>query len=104
MYCVVMPQSHRQRILLPGLFTVLLTKSTTAQSKNRLMNGKEAVILKFNFMSKVSPLCYVGLYSCNRCHKLKQRAVKSALQISCKKQWTQKLKLGERQKSYTEET
>ena len=49
---VVMPQSYRQGTLLPSLFIVLLTKSTTAQSKNRLMNGKEAVILKFNFMSK----------------------------------------------------
>jgi len=75
MYCVVMPQSHRQGTLLPSLFTVPLTKSKTAQSKNRLMNGKEAVILKFNFMSKVSALYYVGLYSCNRCHKWKQYAV-----------------------------
>jgi len=100
----VIPQSHRQGTPLPGLFTVLLTKSTTAQSKNRLMNGKEAVILKFNFISKVSGQYYVGLYSCNRCHKRKQRAVKSALQISCNEQWIQKLKLGERQKSYTEET
>lgn len=94
-----MPQSHRQGTLLPGLFTVLLTKSTTAQSKNRLINGKETVILKFNFMSKVSALYYVGLYSCNRCHKRKQCAGKSALQISCTKQWIQKLKLGEREKS-----
>lgn len=93
-----MPQSHRQGTLLPGLFTVLLTKSTTAQSKDRLMNGKEAVIPKFNFMSKVSALYCVGLYSCNKCHK-QQRAVKSALQVACNEQWIQKLKLGERQKS-----
>lgn len=99
MYCVVMPQSHRLGTLLPGLFTVLVTKSTTAQSKNSLRNGKEAVILKFNFMSKVSALYYVGLYSCNRCHKRKQCAVKFALQISCKEQWIQELKLGERKKS-----
>lgn len=94
-----MPQSHRKGTLLPSLFTVLLTKSTTAQPKNSLMNGEEAVKLKFNFMSKVSAPYYVGLYSCNRCHKRKQCAVKSALHISCKEQQIQKPKLGEGQKS-----
>jgi hypothetical protein len=79
MYCLVMPQSHRQGTLLHGLCTVLLTKSTITQSKNRLMNGKAAALLILDFMSKVSAPCYAGLYSCNRCHKLKQCAVKSTL-------------------------
>jgi hypothetical protein len=99
MYCVVMPQSHGLGTLLPSLFTILLTKSTTAQSKNGSMNGKEAVMLKFYFMSKVSALYYIGLQSCNRCHKRKQHAVKFALSISCTEQSIQKLKMGERQKS-----
>jgi hypothetical protein len=47
------------------------TNKVNHSPKKRLMNGKEAVILKFNFMSKVSAPYYVGLYSCNRCHKLK---------------------------------